>query len=114
LLGALRSQDRGVSPIRPRSHHDHDHRHRCDSRGEQRPLGRPGPWWPIFPFLWLLFIIGIIATFRFFGIRRWRQVQGQAGTRAGEARLAERYAAGEIDEQEYERRLGTLKRMGSS
>jgi len=74
----------------------------------------PGPWWPIFPFLWLLFIIGIFASFRFFGVRRWRQVQGYAGTRAGEARLAERYAAGEIDEQEYERRLATLKRMGSS
>ena len=74
----------------------------------------PGPWWPLFPFLWLLLIIGVLFAFRFFGIRRWRQVQGQAGTRAGEARLAERYAAGEIDEQEYERRLATLKRMGSS
>jgi uncharacterized membrane protein len=74
----------------------------------------PGPWWPLFPFLWLLLIIGIFTAFRFFGIRRWRQVQGQAGTRAGEAKLAERYAAGEIDEQEYERRLATLKRLGSS
>ena len=74
----------------------------------------PGPWWPIFPFLWLLFIIGIFASFRFFGVRRWRQVQGYAGTRAGEARLAERYAAGEIDEAEYERRLTTLKRLGPS
>ncbi|SDP64543.1 Short C-terminal domain-containing protein [Pedococcus dokdonensis] len=74
----------------------------------------PGPWWPIFPFLWLLLIVGLFASFRFFGIRRWRQVQGFAGTRAGEAKLAERYAAGEIDEQEYERRLSTLKRMGSS
>jgi putative membrane protein len=74
----------------------------------------PGPWWPFFPFLWLLVIIGIFAAFRFFGIRRWRQVQGQAGTRAGEAKLAERYDAGEIDEQEYERRLATLKRLGSS
>ena len=74
----------------------------------------PGPWWPIFPFLWLLFIIAVFATFRFVGVRRWRQAQGQAGTRAGGARLAERYAAGEIDEQEYERRLGTLRRMGTS
>ena len=74
----------------------------------------PGPWWPIFPILWLLLIIGILASFRFFGMRRWRQVQGYAGTPAGEARLAERYAAGEIDEQEYERRLATLRRMGSS
>ena len=74
----------------------------------------PGPWWPIFPILWLLLIVGIFASFRFFGMRRWRQFQGHAGVRAGEARLAERYAAGEIDEQEYERRLATLKRMGSS
>ena len=74
----------------------------------------PGPWWPLFPFLWLLVIIAVIASFRFFGWRRWRQYQGHAGVRAGEARLAERYAAGEIDEQEYERRLATLKRMESS
>jgi uncharacterized membrane protein len=37
-----------------------------------------------------------------------------SGQHAGEARLAERYAAGEIDEQEYERRLSTLKRLGSA
>lgn len=74
----------------------------------------PGPWWPLFPLLWLVFIIAIFATFRFFGMRRWRSMQGHFGTRAGEAKLAERYAAGEIDEQEYERRLSTLRRMGSS
>ena len=73
-----------------------------------------GPWWPIFPILWLLLIIAVIATFAFFGRRRWRYVQQHAGQRAGEARLAERYAAGEIDEQEYERRLATLKRLGPS
>jgi putative membrane protein len=74
----------------------------------------PGPWWPIFPILWLLLVIAVISTFAFFGRRRWRSVQQYAGQRAGEARLAERYAAGEIDEQEYERRLATLKRLGSS
>jgi putative membrane protein len=37
-----------------------------------------------------------------------------SGQRAGEARLAERFAAGEIDEQEYERRLATLRRLGPS
>ena len=74
----------------------------------------PGPWWPLFPLVWLLFIVGIFAAFRFFGMRRWRQFQGHAGTRAGEAKLAERYAAGEIDEQEYERRLATLRRMGAA
>jgi putative membrane protein len=74
----------------------------------------PGPWWPIFPLLWFAFIIAVIATFGFFGRRRWGRMNAMSGQRAGEARLAERYAAGEIDEQEYERRLATLRRMGSS
>jgi putative membrane protein len=74
----------------------------------------PGPWWPIFPILWLLIVIAIITTFALLGRRRWRYMHQYAGQRAGEARLAERYAAGEIDEQEYERRLATLKRLGSS
>ena len=74
----------------------------------------PGPWWPIFPLLWLLFIVAIFATFGFFGRRRWGRMHAMAGQRAGEARLAERYAAGEIDEAEYERRLATLQRLGSA
>jgi putative membrane protein len=73
----------------------------------------PGPWWPIFPFLWLLFVIALFATFGFLGRRRFGRMQARFGQRAGEARLAERYAAGEIDEQEYERRLVTLKRLGT-
>ena len=74
----------------------------------------PGPWWPIFPFFWLLFVVAIFVAFGFFGRRRWRHLQGYAGRRAGEARLAERFASGEIDEQEYERRLATIKRLGDS
>ncbi len=72
--------------------------------------GGPGPWWPIFPLLWLLFLAGLV-TVGFLGRRRWGRVYAMSGQRVGEARLAERYAAGEIDEQEYERRLGTLKRI---
>jgi putative membrane protein len=68
----------------------------------------PGWWWPVFPLLWLLLVVVIVARFSFLGRRRWRE----HGTQAGEARLAERYAAGEIDEQEYERRLATLRRLG--
>jgi putative membrane protein len=74
----------------------------------------PGPWWPLFPIFWLLFLVAVFATFGFLGRRRWRHMQGYAGRQAGEARLAERYASGEIDEQEYERRLSTLKRSGAS
>jgi putative membrane protein len=73
----------------------------------------PGPWWPVFPFLWLLFVVALFATFGFLGRRRFGRMQAWSGQRAGEARLAERYAAGEIDEQEYERRLGTLRRLGT-
>lgn len=71
----------------------------------------PYVWWPIFPLLWLLVVISAIALFGWFGRRRWRQVGAQSGLRAGEARLAERYASGEIDEREYEQRLATLQRL---
>jgi putative membrane protein len=76
--------------------------------------GGPGGWWFIVPILWFGFMFAVLATFAFFGRRRWRFAHGYAGQRAGEARLAERYAAGEIDESEYERRLSTLRRMGGT
>lgn len=66
-------------------------------------------WWPVFPLLWFALIAFVIWRISFVGRRHWRQ----QGTRAGEARLAERYAAGEMDEQEYERRLATLRRLSS-
>jgi putative membrane protein len=64
----------------------------------------PG-WWVIFPLLWFLFFATIVLFVVFRG-RRWRQ---ECGTRSGTARLAERYAAGEIDEQEYRERLSVLE-----
>lgn len=63
----------------------------------------PGPWWPIFPFLWLL----IIGAFIFLVSRRARHCG--YGPRTGVSRLSERYAAGEIDEAEYRERLAVLK-----
>jgi putative membrane protein len=65
----------------------------------------PGAWWPVFPLLWLLVIAAIVTTFVVVGRRRARF----AGARAGESRLAERYAAGEIDDEEYRERLAVLK-----
>jgi putative membrane protein len=65
----------------------------------------PGAWWPIFPILWLLFVAVIIATCVRFG----RRHRTYSGTRAGEAKLAERFAAGEINEQEYRERRSVLK-----
>ena len=65
----------------------------------------PGAWWPIFPILWLLVIVGIVYAITRFGRRRW----DSGGTRSGETKLAERYAAGDIDEQEYRERLAVLR-----
>lgn len=65
---------------------------------------RPG-FWPIFPILWF----AIIATIAFFAIRAVRNRPQNAGVAAGEARLAERYAAGEIDEEEYRAKRAVLR-----
>ncbi|MGH3359655.1 MAG: SHOCT domain-containing protein [Nocardioidaceae bacterium] len=64
----------------------------------------PGPWWPIFPILWLLVIVGVVFAVSRFGRRRW-----YAGTHSGESKLAERFASGEIGEQEYRERLAVLR-----
>ena len=65
----------------------------------------PGAWWPVFPLLWLFVVAAIVTTFVVVGRRRARF----GGARAGEARLAERYAAGEIDDLEYRERLAVLR-----
>jgi uncharacterized membrane protein len=65
---------------------------------------RPG-WWPIFPIVWLLIIAGIITLFAINARRRALY----SGPRAGERRLAERYADGEIDEDEYRARRAVLR-----
>jgi len=60
------------------------------------------PWFPLVP----LFFIGVwIFLFAFVFRRRWRM-----GGPSGEAVLAERYARGEIDEQEYRHRREVLRR----
>lgn len=65
----------------------------------------PGAWWPIFPILWFLLIASVVGAFLLNGRRnrRWGAV------RSGEARLAERFASGEIADEEYRYRLGVLK-----
>ena len=65
--------------------------------------GRDGPFWPIFPLFWVLFFVGL---FIFLGrrARYWK-----CGPGSGEGVLAERYARGEISEDEYRSRLGVLR-----
>lgn len=76
----------------------------------------PGPWWPLIPIFWLLCVLtfAIVIT-RFGWWRRNRCSDEQRRTepsRTGRTRLAERFAAGEIDEQEYRSRLAVLDETG--
>lgn len=64
----------------------------------------PGPWWPLIPLFWIAFFVIVFGVFGRFGRRRWH-----SGSYAGESRLAERFAAGEIDESEYRNRLAVLR-----
>lgn len=69
--------------------------------GDDRP-----EFWPIFPIAWFLIVVGAIVAAVYVSRRR----AATAGPRAGEARLAERFAVGEIDEEEYVARLAVLRR----
>jgi putative membrane protein len=70
--------------------------------------GGPGPWWPIFPLLWVL-VLGVVifALFRFRRSGRWHQGHSAEGV------LAERYARGEISVEEYRERLNVLRKQAS-
>lgn len=72
---------------------------------ESRVWDGPGGWWVIFPVFWLVFIV-VAVTALVLAARRRGRLSGQ---HAGERRLAERFAAGEIDVQEYRSRLSTLR-----
>ena len=64
-----------------------------------------GPWWPIFPLMWFAFFIIAALIFMRAGRRRW----DRHGACTGETKLAERFAAGEIDEAEYRERRAVLR-----
>jgi putative membrane protein len=63
-------------------------------------------WWPVFPILWFLLIAGGITA----AVVISRRNRAAAGPRAGETVLAQRFAAGEIEEEEYAARLAVLRR----
>lgn len=71
------------------------------------PWGGDGPpaFWPIFPIAWFL----LLVTAAIVGFVVLRRSRAQAPRRAGEATLAEKYAAGEIDAEEYRTRRGVLR-----
>jgi putative membrane protein len=62
------------------------------------------PWFPLVP----LFFFGLWLTLFLTVGRRWRQPYRQSG----ESVLAERYARGEIDEDEYRHRRSVLRSKG--
>ena len=64
----------------------------------------PGPWWPVFPLIWLTAILAVIFIVSAARRRRWED----CGPQSGRSRLAERFATGEIDEDEYRNRLAVL------
>ena len=63
-----------------------------------------GPWWPVFPIFWLL-IAGLVV----WSIVRFRREGGGSGSRSADAVLADRFARGEINVDEYRERLKVLK-----
>ncbi|AZM63715.1 MULTISPECIES: SHOCT domain-containing protein [unclassified Streptomyces] len=73
--------------------------------------GGPGPWILLFPFFWALVIGGGIALLR---RTAWRGHRGRGPGRPTERDdspitvLGHRFASGEIDEDEYWRRLSVL------
>lgn len=73
----------------------------------------PGPWILLFPLIWAAVIVGGVTILRRTGIVRGRRGP-RRGTRVsyGEsspiAVLGRRFASGEIDEEEYWRRLSVL------
>ncbi|QKV91411.1 SHOCT domain-containing protein [Streptomyces sp. NA02950] len=71
----------------------------------------PGPWILLFPLMWALVVGGGIFLLRRTAGRRralWRQGRPERGERSPIALLGRRFAAGEIDEEEYWRRLSVL------
>ncbi|MET8947374.1 SHOCT domain-containing protein [Streptomyces sp. NPDC004542] len=79
-----------------------------------------GGWFVMTVFMvlfWAVLIVGLVALVRYLSGTRHRQqpgsppASGEGGWqgRRAEELLAERFARGEIDEDEYERRLGLLR-----
>jgi putative membrane protein len=64
-----------------------------------------GAWWLAFPLLWLVVIAIVVTTF--FVVMRRTTPRSRSPT--AEAKLADRYAVGDITEDEYRERLAVLR-----
>jgi putative membrane protein len=75
--------------------------------------GGYGWWFPFFPlFGFFLFALFLFLVFGVFARRRmWGGPPHRDPVHTAEADLARRFAAGEIDEKEYEQRVATLRRL---
>jgi putative membrane protein len=60
-----------------------------------------GHWWIVFPIFWALFLVAVLTLF-------WRRGCGPHRGYTPQQILAERFARGEIDAEEYENRLNRL------
>ena len=72
-------------------------------------LAEQAHWWfGFFPLIWFFVIV---LFFRVFGWRRWHHHHGWNGHGGGSAEqtLGERYARGEITEEEYKQRRAVLR-----
>ncbi|MFF4169681.1 SHOCT domain-containing protein [Streptomyces sp. NPDC001744] len=73
----------------------------------------PGPWILLFPLVWAVAVVGIVALVRRTGRCRGRDLRsgrdGGPDDHSPLALLGHRFAAGEIDEDEYWRRLSVLE-----
>ncbi|ARZ66312.1 membrane protein [Streptomyces albireticuli] len=74
--------------------------------------GGPGPWILFFPLIWAAVVIGVIVLLRRTVWRGRTSCQGRAAPPGPSptALLGGRYAAGEIDEDEYRRRMAVLEK----
>jgi putative membrane protein len=66
--------------------------------------GGPGPFFPVFPLFFFLFLLGAVVVF---GVLRRGGWRARADARSV---LADRFARGEIGAEEYRARLSELSR----
>ena len=73
------------------------------------PGDGPGGWWWIVPVAWTVLFWGAVAAVGVYLLRRRRAGRGEAA----EAVLADRFARGEISDEEYRERLAVLRERTS-